>query len=135
MGYVIISCFLFLSLLKEVNNMEESILTSIKLDLGMTEDYDAYDDQIIRNINSVFVILWRLGVGPSEVFSIEDKKSTWDEFIQGKKEIEAVRTYVYQKVKLIFDPPQNSAHIEAIKQSISEFEWTLNLIAESETQS
>lgn len=112
--------------------MEDSILTSIKLDLGITEDYEAYDNQLIGLINSVFVILHQIGVGPSEVFSIYDKNTTWDEFTQDKKEIQSVRTYMYEKVKLIFDPPQSSAHTEALKQSASEFEWRLNLVAESD---
>lgn len=112
--------------------MEDSILTSIKLDLGITEDYEAYDNQLMGLINSVFVILNQIGVGPSEVFSIYDKNTTWDEFTQDKKEIQSVRTYMYEKVKLIFDPPQSSAHTEALKQSANEFEWRLNLVAESD---
>lgn len=113
--------------------MVNSILTSIKLDLGMTEDYEAYDNQIIELINSVFVILNQIGVGPSQTFSIEDKTTTWDEFTNDRNEIQSVKTYMYEKVRLLFDPPQNSSHVEALKQSASEFEWRLNLFAESET--
>ena len=113
--------------------MVDSILTSIKLDLGMTEDYEAYDNQIIELINSVFVILNQIGVGPSQTFSIEDKTTTWDEFTNDRNEIQSVKTYMYEKAKLLFDPPQSSSHVEALKQSASEFEWRLNLVAESET--
>lgn len=113
--------------------MVDSILTSIKLDLGMTEDYEAYDNQIIELINSVFVILNQIGVGPSQTFSIEDKTTTWNEFTNDRNEIQSVKTYMYEKVKLLFDPPQSSSHVEALKQSASEFEWRLNLFAESET--
>lgn len=113
--------------------MVDSILTSIKLDLGMTEDYEAYDNQIIELINSVFVILNQIGVGPSQTFSIEDKTTTWDEFTNDRNEIQSVKTYMYEKVKLLFDPPPSSSHVEALKQSASEFEWRLNLVAESET--
>lgn len=109
----------------------ESILTSIKKLLGPTEEYTHYDPDIIMHINSVFVILRQMGVGPKEGFFIEDSSSTWQEFIEDPVEHNAVKTYMYAKVKLVFDPPQSSAHIECLKQIVSEFEWRLNLDAET----
>ena len=110
----------------------ESILTSIKLLLGMPEDYDAYDPHVILHINSVFAVLRQLGVGPAKGFRIEDKTSTWNDFINETDDLtfEAVKTYVYAKVKLIFYPPASSAHIEALKLLINEFECRLNIDAE-----
>ena len=104
----------------------DSILTSIKKLLGITEEYEHFDPDIIMHINSAFMILNQLGVGPEEGFFIKDKSSTWDEFLSGSN-LEAVKTYVYLKVKLMFDPPLSSTVIEAIKSQISELEWRLNV--------
>lgn len=105
----------------------ESILTSVKKLLGITEEYEHFDSDIIMHINSVFMILTQLGVGPSEGFFITDKYATWDEFIPTGKSLESVKSYMYMKVKLLFDPPQSSAVMESMKNMISEFEWRLNL--------
>lgn len=109
----------------------ESILTSIKKLLGITEEYDQFDPDIIMHINSVFMILTQLGVGPAEGFSIEDDTSVWSDFIQDIKKLESVKTYIYLKVKLAFDPPLSSAVIESMNRLINELEWRLNVAAES----
>lgn len=109
----------------------ESILTSIKKLLGITEEYDQFDPDIIMHINSVFMILTQLGVGPSEGFSIEDDTAVWTDFIQDAKKLESVKTYIYLKVKLAFDPPLSSAVIESMNRLINELEWRLNVAAES----
>ena len=107
--------------------MEQSILTSIKKMLGITEDYDHFDMDLIMHINSVFMILTQLGVGPDDGFSIKDDTAVWSDFILEENKIEAVKSYVYQKVKLLFDPPGSSSVIEAMNRMISEFEWRLNV--------
>ena len=109
----------------------ESILTSIKKLLGITEEYDQFDPDIIMHINSVFMILTQLGVGPAEGFSIEDDTSVWSDFIQDIKKLESVKTYIYLKVKLAFDPPLSSPVIESMNRLINELEWRLNVAAES----
>lgn len=109
----------------------ESILTSIKKLLGITEEYDQFDPDIIMHINSVFMILTQLGVGPAEGFSIEDDTAVWTDFIQDAKKLESVKTYIYLKVKLAFDPPLSSAVIESMNRLINELEWRLNVAAES----
>lgn len=109
----------------------ESILTSIKKLLGITEEYDQFDPDIIMHINSVFMILTQLGVGPAEGFSIEDDTAVWTDFIQDVKKLESVKTYIYLKVKLAFDPPLSSAVIESMNRLINELEWRLNVAAES----
>lgn len=111
--------------------MNQSILTSVKKMLGMTEDYEPYDPVIIMHINSVLMILGQLGVGPSEGFSISDKTATWSDLVSDSAKLEAVRSYVYLKVKLLFDPPLSSTVMDAMKQMIGELEWRLNAEAES----
>lgn len=110
----------------------ESILTSIKKMLGITEEYTHFDADLIMHINSVFVTLRQLGVGPKEGFRIEDKTSLWSDFIsEDDMRFESVKTYIYLKVRLLFDPPLNSAVIESINRISNELEWRLNIEAES----
>ena len=113
--------------------MTESILTSIKKLLGIPEEHEHFDADIIMHINSVFMILSQLGVGPIEGFKISDKSTTWDEYMQDSTNIESVKSYVYYKVKLLFDPPTGSAVMESINRIISELEWRLNVEVETAT--
>lgn len=102
-----------------------SILNSIKKLLGIEPDYHYFDPEIIIYINGVFSILLQLGVGPEGGFWIKGEEETWDEFLSGERDIESVKTYVYLKVRLAFDPPQTSYLIDAIKNQASELEWRL----------
>lgn len=104
----------------------ESILTSIKKLLGITEEYEHFDADIIMHINSVFMILTQMGVGPSEGFVIEDETTTWADYSENTIPIESVKTYIYLRVRLLFDPPSSSAVIESMNRTISELEWRLN---------
>lgn len=108
----------------------ESILTSIKKLLGIDEIYTQFDSDIIMHINSVFLNLTQLGVGPSEGFLIEDDTATWDDFIGDSNQLQAVKSYVYLKVKLLFDPPLSSSVTESMNRMISELEWRLNVAVE-----
>ena len=109
----------------------ESILTSIKKMLGIIEDYTHFDEDLIIHINSVILILTQIGVGPSEGFRIEDKNAVWNDFLLSKTaQLEFVKTFMYLKVKLLFDPPLSSTVIESIKQSLSELEWRIVIAAE-----
>ena len=87
----------------------ESILTSIKKLLGLGAEYTHFDPDIIMHINTVFFDLNRIGVGPEEGFMIEDDTTTWLDYIPDQAKFEAVKTYVYIKVKLVFDPPPSPA--------------------------
>ena len=113
----------------------ESILTSIKKMLGIDEAYTHFDADIIMHINSVLMILTQLGVGPEEGFVIEDDTSTWINFISeaNAAQLHAVKTYIYMKVKLMFDPPLSSAVIESMNRQIAEFEWRLNVAVDPKT--
>lgn len=108
----------------------ESILTSIKKLLGIAADYEQFDTDIIIHINSAFSTLTQLGVGPSEGFVIQDETSTWSDFTADDPRLEFVKTYIYLKVRLVFDPPTTGSVIEAIKQNISEYEWRLMIAAD-----
>ena len=111
--------------------MNDSILTSIKKLLGITEEYEHFDQDIIIHINSVFTILNQLGVGPSNGFSITDKTAVWSDFISEGTNLESVKSYIYLKVRLLFDPPTTSAVMESMNRMISELEFRLNVSAES----
>lgn len=112
----------------------ESILTSIKKLLGISEEYTHFDNDIIMHINTVLMVLNQLGIGPEEGFLIFDKSAMWNDFISSdNKNLHAIKTYVYLKVKLLFDPPLSSAVMEATNRLISELEWRLNVLAEELT--
>lgn len=113
--------------------MEDSILDSIKKLLGLSKTNKDFDTDIIIHINTVLMILNQLGVG-KEGFIIEDNSTTWDEFIDDESNFSAIKSYIHLRVKLLFDPPLNSALIEAIKESIRELEWRLNIQAESSSE-
>ena len=115
--------------------MESSILISVKKVLGIAEDYTVFDEDIIMHINTAFSTLTQLGVGPVEGFMIEDDSTTWDEFIVEEPvdhQYNAVKSYIYLKVSMLFDPPQTSYLIAAKEKQIAELEWRLNTHREEE---
>lgn len=114
----------------------DSILTSIKKLLGISEEYEQFDTDIITHINTVFMNLTQLGVGPENGFYIEDANAIWDDFVNTNEftQMNAVKTYIYLKVKLLFDPPLSASVMESIKNTIAELEWRLNVAAESAKQ-
>lgn len=105
----------------------DSILQSIKKLLGLDENYDAFDDDVMMHINSVFMILTQLGVGPKNGFSITGEEETWGDYLgEDISKLSAVKTYVYLKVKTMFDPTSSSVVNEATKEMLKELEWRLN---------
>ena len=108
----------------------DSILTSVKKLLGIEEDYTHFDADIIMHINTVFMILNQLGVGPEEGFSITDKTSVWNDYIVDLQNFEAVKSYMFLKVKMLFDPPTGSAVTESYNRTISELESRLSMAAD-----
>lgn len=103
----------------------ESILTSTKKLLGIAEDYTHFDTDLVIHINSVLSTLSQLGAGPSEGFSITGSDETWEDFIGSDPKIQFIKSYVYLKVKLLFDPPLSSSVAEAANRQISELEWRI----------
>lgn len=112
--------------------MLQSILDSTKKSLGLDADYDEFDLDIIVLINSSFSTLHGLGVGPEEAFMIESASTTWDEFLMGDARYNSVRTYVYLKVRLMFDPPTIASVASAMQEQTKELEFRLNVIAEND---
>lgn len=109
----------------------ESILTSIKKLLGIDENYAHFDADIVMHINSVFAILNQLGVGPADGFRISGASETWDIYLADEKLLDDVKTFMYLKVQLAFDPPSISAVLESKTRLASELEWRINVAAES----
>ena len=112
--------------MEEVINKMESILDSIKKLLGIQPEYRAFDEDLIIHINTVFIILNQLNVGPEEGFMIVDGSESWDDFVKGINET-MVKTYIYLKVRLMFDPPTSGVLVESMNSMISELEWRLYL--------
>jgi hypothetical protein len=107
--------------------MENSILISTKKILGIAEDYTAFDLDIITHINTAFSTLTQLGVGPAEGFMIEDNTEVWADFIADDSQYNSVKSYVFLRVRQLFDPPTTSYLIEAYNKQIQELEWRLNV--------
>jgi len=110
---------------------EESILNSVKKSLGIAADYTIFDPDIIMHINSTFAVLHQLGVGPDIQFMIEDTTDTWNDFLSDRNELVMVKTYMFLKVKLLFDPPSSSFVVDAYKEQIAEYEWRMNVEVET----
>ena len=107
--------------------MEDSILKSIKKMLGIHESYTEFDTDIIIHINSVFSILTQMGAGPVNGYYISDDGDEWSDFIEDRADVEMIKTYVYLKVKQMFDPPSSSSVSEASKNLINELEWRISV--------
>lgn len=110
--------------------MEESILKTIKKLLGIHETENHFDRDLIIHINSVLLALTQIGVGPEDGFTISGIDETWKDFIGEMKMLEAVKTWVYLKVRLIFDPPANSILEGAIEKNLKELEWRIGVVAD-----
>lgn len=108
----------------------DSILNTVKKILGLDPGYTEFDVDIIMHINSIFSTLHQLGVGPADSFSITDDTAVWDDFIGSAKNIASVKSYVYLKARLIFDPPATSFAIAAFEKQVAELEWRLNVVME-----
>lgn len=107
--------------------MNDSILITIKKLLGINFDDPAFDPDIIMAINSVFMTLRQIGIGPVAGFSIQGTGETWSDYISDMSKLESVRYYVYLKTRMLFDPPDNGNLAQAIKDNIAELEWRLHV--------
>ena len=110
--------------------MTTSILNSVKKNLGVPEEYLAFDPDILMHVNSVFSFLHQLGVGPATGFQINGPEEVWTAFTEDVILLNPVKTYIYLRVRLLFDPPATSFHLEALKEQIREFEWRINVYRE-----
>lgn len=107
--------------------MSDSILTTTKKVLNLADDYTPFDQDVIMHINSVFSTLSQLGVGPAEGFMIEDTAATWASFLEGDPRLNHIKTYVYLRVRMLFDPPQTGYLVQAMQDQIKELEWRINV--------
>lgn len=110
--------------------LDESILTSIKQMLGITEEAKHFDNELISNINATFMSLNQIGVGSDDGFHITGYDETWSQFVDDIRLADPARQYIAMKVRLIFDPPGSSIAADAFNQRIAEVEWRLNVLAE-----
>lgn len=112
--------------------MDESILDSIKQLLGIAKEDDAFDNDILVNINSVFSTLYQLGVGTKEHYFVTNGEETWIAiFAEEQDLIDFIKLYTYMKVRVIFDPPTSSFVLESLNKQIQEIEWRITVQAES----
>lgn len=110
--------------------LTDSILETVKLGIGIDPSYECFDEQIFMHINSVFCNLQEFGVGPKEGFIIENEDATWSDYLENEKTLYLVKTYMVQKVKMVFDPPNSGALMDALKSTIAELEWRIIHAAE-----
>lgn len=106
--------------------LDESILENVKKACGLQADYHAFDDEIIMDINAVMLILYQRGIGSDSIFSISDETSKWSDFMEDDR-IAIIAPYVGAKVRLMFDPPQNTTANESLKDKANELEWRLSI--------
>lgn len=111
--------------------MEASVLASTKKILGVASNYTAFDLDIITHINSAFSTLNQLGVGPEDGFFIEDDQAIWSDLELPQNQLTMVRTYIFLKTRVMFDPPTTSFLIDAMNKQIAEHEWRLSLYREN----
>lgn len=112
-------------------DVTNSILKTVKSALGVGTDYAPFDAELIVHINSVFSTLHQLGVGPTSPYMIFGETNQWSEFMLDNDAIQSVKTYVYAKVRLIFDPPTTSFGINAFENMCKELEWRLRVQGET----
>lgn len=105
----------------------DSILDSIKHMLGIDSSDTNFDRELIIYINGALMVINQLGVGPDDGYAITGKENTWDKFLLDRKDLELVKTNVYLRVRLVFDPPQNSFLVSSIKEQITEYDWRIEI--------
>lgn len=109
---------------------EDSILITIKKMLGLDSDYTPFDTEVMVHINSVFSLLAQLGAAPSEGFYIDGAEEKWSDYFPDPSAAQLIKTYIYLKVRLLFDPPATSFVIASMEKQIQEYEWRINVMAD-----
>lgn len=113
--------------------MATSMLTNVKKIVGLAEADTSFDPDIIMHTNAVLSVLTQLGIGPEDGFMIEDATPTWEDFLVGDKRLNMVKTYVYLRVRLLFDPPSTSFVIESLNKQIEELEVRMSIVREGDS--
>lgn len=113
---------------ERATKIRESILLSVKDALGIVPEYTPFDNAIVMHINSTFATLFQLGIGPTtDQFHITGASETWTDFIADQTDVEFVRSYMYMKVRMLFDPPETATLFDAFGNQIKEMEWRLRV--------
>ncbi len=110
--------------------MDESILDSVKRAVGLDTTDEVFDGELIMYINLVFTILNQIGVGPTDSYTITDSNDVWSDFSSDSSVVMLVKTYMYIKVRLLFDPPTSSFLATALQDQATEYEWRLNILVD-----
>ena len=108
----------------------ESILNSVKKQIGFDEAYEHFDQDLILLINSALSVMTQVGVGPQEGFYITGDSAVWSDFLDDDPRLEMVKEYVFLRAKVVFDPPQSGSVLDAYKERIQELEWRANVVAD-----
>jgi hypothetical protein len=111
--------------------MTDSILDSTKRTLNLAPDYTPFDETVILYINAVFSTLNQLGIGPDAGFMIQDNTALWSSYLEGDLRLNNVKAYMYLRVRLLFDPPTTSYHVDALNAQVEELAWRINVQRES----
>lgn len=114
-----------------MDQMNDSIVATIKKMLGLEDNYTPFDMDVIVHINTALLTLCQMGIGPREGYTVTDYDQTWDDFLTNKVFLGGVKTWIYLQVKMLFDPPTNSFVMDAMKQQSEQILWRLNVQAES----
>jgi len=112
--------------------MTDSILDSIKVTLNLDPENTDFDQQILLFVNGVFSDLTQLGIGPDSGFNVPDASVIWQDFMEDDPRLNSVKTYVYLRVRVLFDPPSTSFVLDAMNQQIQELAWRINVRREEE---
>lgn len=115
----------------ETVSVDDSILNSVKKLIGPDYDYGPFDRDLIMHINSAFMILNQLGLGPNKPYRISGSNEVWTDFMSDVENFQSVIDYVYLRCRLIFDPPSSSFVLSSLKEQQQELEWRLNVMAET----
>lgn len=110
--------------------MSDSILDSTKKVLNIADADDSFDTEVIMYINSTFSVINQMGVGPDDAYGIEDNSDTWDDLELPDAQLQLVRTYMYLKVRMLFDPPTTSFQIDSTNNQLLEYETRLHYMRE-----
>jgi hypothetical protein len=114
-----------------VSHVTTSILNDTKKALGIVTSDTVFDSQILMHINAVLSVVAQVGVGPSTGVLVEDDTAVWGDVLEGNNELNMVKSYVYMRVRQMFDPPATSFHVEALNKMILEFEVRMNIVREA----
>lgn len=103
----------------------DSILHTVKTHCNVSAEDTSFDAELIEDTNMILGILPQLGIGPDDGITIDNEYDEWSDSFSGNSKIGMIKSYVGKRVRLLFDPPSNSQHLEALKATISELESRL----------